>query len=501
VLVAVEPGAPELLQTLLQGLVDAFPGEYNWTTANSTDPAGTVVAGFNPDRPLGYWVYAAVAPFSTLTDGVTLAELMGASGPLAGRPFLVSSEVAAVLQAVWGALPPGAQVTEELTLIDDAWALRPAFSIVPFEALEPRWKALRVDGLSPLDRPLDLTTYPLAFAVGLRGPIDSVERIWSALEVLNTVVLPITNRDESRMTVVAMTGVTALTRATAYQMEIQGLTYPGEEVAAVLQSADLAHISNEVSFSANCPYPNPSRQESNLLFCSDDRYLALLDYIGVDVVELTGNHVNDWGTIPFSRTLGFYRERGWNTFGGGANALEASLPFTVTHNGNRIGFVGCNPVGPQNAWATNDLPGAAYCTIESLTEAVAALAQQVDVVVVGLQYWEYYSYTATPLQVRDFAKVADAGAHIVSGSQGHHAQGFAFPAGRFVHYGLGNLFFDQMDQLGTRQTFVDRHVIYAGRHISTELWTGLMENYARPRLMDESERVDLLQTVFSASGW
>ena len=96
---------------------------------------------------------------------------------------------------------------------------------------------------------------------------------------------------------------------------------------------------------------------------------------------------------------------------------------------------------------------------------------------------------------------ATAGAAAVSGSQGHHAQGFAFQDGAFIHYGLGNLFFDQMWSLETRQEFLDRHVFYDGRHISTEVLTAILEDYARPRPMSEAERAALLQAAFAASGW
>ena len=58
-----------------------------------------------------------------------------------------------------------------------------------------------------------------------------------------------------------------------------------------------------------------------------------------------------------------------------------------------------------------------------------------------------------------------------------------------------------MDMMGTRQTFVDTYVLVDGRLLSVELWTGLIENYARPRQMTPAERAQLLQTVFQASGW
>lgn len=498
---AVEPVTLPILADAFRQLIDSRPAEFAWAEVGAAD----VTAGFDPTLPLGHWVFAAVAPFYTIPDEVEYADIVSAwngaaKGPFAGRPFLFGQETADALESQFGHRPIGAQLVDSAELLDAAWAARPAWAIVPFEALEPRWKVLRVDGLSPLDKRLDPAVYPLALPVGLCGRADKVEEVWIAL---GGPAASVTNRDESLMTVLAMTGVTALARATAYAMEISGITYPGEEVARVLQSADIVHVSNEVSFASDCPYPDPARQEGPIRFCSDDRYIELLEFIGANVIELTGNHNNDWGTAAFDHTLAMYQQRGWGTFGGGANALEASQPLTVTHNGNTIGLMGCNPVGPRFAWATVDSPGAAYCTMQSLAASVTELAAQVDVVAVGIQYREHYTYAATSQQRTDFLALSAAGADIVSGSQGHHAQGFAFPAagGSIVHFGLGNLFFDQMDKLGTRQTFIDRHVIYAGRLIATDLWTGLIENWARPRAMTPIERADLLRSVFAASDW
>ncbi|MDP3184887.1 MAG: CapA family protein, partial [Anaerolineales bacterium] len=91
----------------------------------------------------------------------------------------------------------------------------------------------------------------------------------------------------------------------------------------------------------------------------------------------------------------------------------------------------------------------------------------------------------------------------VNGSQAHLPQAMEFYDGAFIHYGLGNLFFDQMDipVAGTRREFIDRQIFYAGKYISTELLTAMLEDYARPRPMTASERTQFLQDIFSASGW
>jgi poly-gamma-glutamate synthesis protein (capsule biosynthesis protein) len=116
-----------------------------------------------------------------------------------------------------------------------------------------------------------------------------------------------------------------------------------------------------------------------------------------------------------------------------------------------------------------------------------------------------------PWQLNDFRKAADAGAVIVSGSQAHAPLEMEFYKGAFIHYGLGNLFFGQMGnqppnpgmtpQIAQRYEFIDRHVIYDGRYISTELLTAMLEDYARPRPMTPDERAAFLSAYFGYSGW
>jgi poly-gamma-glutamate synthesis protein (capsule biosynthesis protein) len=258
-------------------------------------------------------------------------------------------------------------------------------------------------------------------------------------------------------------------------------------------------VSNEVSFDPECGAPNPVQE--GLLFCSDPRYIELLEDVGVDIVEMTGNHIADAGAEHIEPTLDMYVERGWVYFGGGRNLEDARKPAMIEHNGNRLAFLGCNPVGPAYVWADAERAGAAPCDYELLYSQIAELRSQGILPIVTLQYWELDRYDPTPQQVEDFQALIDAGAAIVSGSQAHHVQGFGFRGDGFIHYGVGNLFFDQMQMLGYMQEFIDRHVFYDGRHISTELLTAMLEDWSRPRPMTDQERQDLLRTVFAVSTW
>jgi poly-gamma-glutamate synthesis protein (capsule biosynthesis protein) len=117
------------------------------------------------------------------------------------------------------------------------------------------------------------------------------------------------------------------------------------------------------------------------------------------------------------------------------------------------------------------------------------------------QYQEYYQPNPTYEETEDFRRMAEAGALIVSGSQAHEPASMQILNGAFIHYGLGNLFFDQMFSLPTRELFIDRHVFYNGKYIDTELLTYINEDFAQPRQMTEQERTQFLEKIFKVAGW
>jgi hypothetical protein len=478
--VAISPAVPARLAEEVRGIIanDSRFAETTWEVGKQVN----LIVVPDGELPLAQWVYALVGSFDTVRDGVTQAELAG----LGLRGDEATTAVFTPLS-----LSPTTQLAAYL------WAEPESLGIIPFDELTPNLKVLAVDGANPLYPNLP-ASYPLIRSFGLLGDATAATALQTAWGQAGA---PTSNRQENRLTRVAVTGVTALVRATAAQMESNGILWPGEEVAPVLQTADIAHISNEVSFVADCPYPDA--YSSSLVFCSADKYLQLLTHLGTDVVELTGNHVNDYGAAQFARTIDLYEAGGMKFFGGGRTLEEANQPALFEHNGNKIAFVGCNPAGPPGAWATATTAGSTPCgDYSQLKGQIGALRQEGYNVIATLQYPEHYDYAPMAQQKLDFGALAEAGATAVSGSQAHHAAGFGLPEnGGFIHYGPGNLFFDQMDMMGTRQTVVANYVFYEGRLLGVDLWTGLIEGYARPRLMTAEERALFLQTLFAASDW
>ena len=440
------------------------------------------------------WIYALAAPFPTLQDGIAANELILAwsgAGGFSEKIFTSNSSIEAMIEVLGPASETNVVGVSMETLVDVAWSDRPSYAIVPFDELQPRWKVIELDGSSPIRHTFIADDYLLRVRFGLTGSSEAVAQF------MRLVDWPVTNRDSSRLTVLAMTGVTALTRGTAARMEIHGVDYPGLLIGDWLREADLTHVSNEVSFDDSCPAPDIN--SANMRFCSAPGNLALLEDVGVDLVELTGNHVADRGEDPLLYTLDLYEARGWQTFGGGRNLDDALGAVTVEHNGNAIAFLGCNAAGPVYAWATEDSAGAAPCDTETLYAEIDRLRSDGYLVVFTFQWFE--GAALLPAQREAFREAIDAGANIVSGSQAHQPLGFELYANGFIHYGLGNLFFDQMQSLALRQEFIDLHVFYDGRHISTELLTALLEDYAQPRPMTEEERLALLADMFANSNW
>ena len=500
------PGVPAVVRHAVTRSVAASP---ELVLARSRDEAQIRVAprpGRGRARPLARVVFAPVVPFPTVADDVPWTAIRrfwrGDGRGLAGLtddgsvPTLyLTAATRAALESRLGrpARTAAIRMVAADRLVDAVWAARPAaWSIVPFDGLRPRWKALSVDGRSVLDRSLRLTRYPLVVSVGAEGPAAQVAALRRA--VAGGGVL--TNRDTARMTTLMMTGVTALSRTIAARMEARGVTYPAAEIRDVLRNNDLLHISNEVSFTDECPGPQPGTR-----FCSDPSYIDLLRDVGTDIVELSGNHNLDWGPEAARRTLRMYKARGWRWFAGGIDHVQAHRPLTITRNGNRLAFLGCNPVGASYAWADAGHPGSATCDLPAMERQIRDLRARGYLPITTFQHWETYQYSPTAGQVEDFGAMSRAGAAIVSGSQAHHPQGFSFDGGGFVHYGLGNLFFDQMQTLGTRQEIVDQHVFYKGKHLLTRLFTFLLMDYSQPRPMTPAERRQLLTSVFGASRW
>ena len=466
----------------------------------SDKDAGSCLVETGNQNQVGTWVYALAAPFNTLTDNVDKDVFLGKwkdhAAAFPAQVILLDQESLAFISSALGEPDPlSIKLVDSSQILQGSWKNQNTWAIVPFDSLQPEWKVISISGFSPIHKEFDSNNYVLSIPFSLRCE-NSPEIMAKARDT------QITNRDSNFMTTIVMTGVTAMVRGTAYAMETKGITYPAKDIRDILRDADFTHISNEIPYWPKCPPPFLNPGEPKLEFCSAPKYNQLLEDVGADIIELSGDHFNDWGPAATNYTIDLYKQLGWKYYGGGYNLEDGRKPLLIEHNGNKIAFLGCNAKPPGYGTASPTRPGAVHCNFDDMDARIKSVKEQGYIPIVTFQHLEYYAYSINPFLQKDFRNVADAGAAIVSGSQAHQPQGIEFYNGSFLHYGLGNLFFDQYKEgFPTRQAFIDRYVFYKGKYISTELITIMFTDLAHTRLMTNDERQDLLHTIFKVSIW
>ncbi len=306
-----------------------------------------------------------------------------------------------------------------------------------------------------------------------------------------------------------MTGVTAISRNLASKIEKSGdSAYPAEKIGAFLSKADITHTSNEVSFVPGC---TPT---ATMSFCANPKYIETMKKSGIDIVELTGNHNNDYGSQYNYSSIETYESLGWKYFGGGKNKEDSSKILYVEQDGTKIAFIGYNYYDTMlgtGALAGDSRAGANSYSESKMEKDIKEAKENANVVIVDFQFQECYSYPASdvifpicyePLSNPDqkgvFTLAIDYGADIVVGTQAHQPQTFEKYKEGYIFYGLGNLYFDQTLWIGTRQGLILTHYFINGKHVQTRLDTTIYDLDMKPYVTYDDARELLLRLLSEA---
>lgn len=490
---------PALPEELTNGYLVTIMGEYA-----GEKEVSQMILGFEPEFLMSELVFALVAPFKTVTDSVSFNDFDSFwknGGNFPANELILSVESKTALESVLGPAGGGIRTLKEEDITNFLNMNNGVWAVVPFTEISSTNKVIAIDGVSPLQKSFNPSIYSLIVPIGL-SKLEGASTAQADLEEIIRefqAALPKSNRDPEKLTTIVLTGVTALARATAKEMELNGVLSPAVSVGELMREADIAHVSNEVPFAEDCPPPQWV-QEKGLVFCSDVKYIDLMREIGTDVVELTGDHFADWGPEAMYLTLEMYRNEGWEYYGGGWDIDEAKEPLRIEHNGNKIAFLGCNAKAPGYATASATVPGALHCDMDDMASRVLELKAEGYMVIVTFQHQEIYRWDPTEQMISDSRRIADAGATIVSGSQAHQPHIYEFYGDTFIHYGLGNLFFDQLGWFDdSNKAFLDRHVFYDGKYLGVELITAQFFNWSTPTLMTPEARAEMLGRLFEYS--
>ncbi|MBQ3261087.1 CapA family protein [Candidatus Saccharibacteria bacterium] len=322
----------------------------------------------------------------------------------------------------------------------------------------------------------------------LEVSIDSEEDVGKVENILRP--LEIEKWTKNDVLSFTQTGVTAMSRNMNVAVREVG---DGKEfsrnIRDYLGKSDLTHTSNESSF---------SDWASGTNICSDWRFVDTILDIGLDIVELTGNHNQDCGDQAALDTIAKYEELGIKTVGGGRNAEEAAKPLEIDEKGSEILMLAYNQ---STGGATYDgTPGANQYYEEDARARIAEAKAQGKLVIVDVQYYECSMYvsevedttcdaanSSAGDQVGMFRGLIDMGADIVVGTSAHQTQTFEKYGKGYIYYGLGNLFFDQAWWPGTTRSLGLTHYIKNGKLLQTRRFGTVYDFSYAPRLMSDEE--------------
>ena len=370
--------------------------------------------------------------------------------------------------------------------------------LISINQLTPQQKLLSLDGHYFFD---DFKQGALYHILQFNGP-DPTEAI--NLITPHLPEFPTTNNTLS----LNQTGVTALARRMLTKLnQVDDATYFSQHVADFLKSTDLTHLSNEVSFADNC-----TTNGASTTLCADPRMLEVIKAVGADIIELTGNHNNDYGAEANIATIAEYEQLGIKTFGGGKDEASATKPLQLDQKSAKITLLGYNQSTSTKAngqGADGEHPGANIYSDAKLQQDIADAKARGDFIIVDVQYFECYSYPDYGAEMPEcdapisgqqdfFRSLIEAGADMVIGTQAHQPQTFELYNGKPIYYGLGNLFFDQTYWPGTTRSLILTHYFINGKYVQTRITPTIYDDNYQPRLMDAGSATQFIDRLNQA---
>ena len=304
------------------------------------------------------------------------------------------------------------------------------------------------------------------------------------------------------------TGTTAIGRRLFYRIKDTGDGAQfAENIKDFLSKTDLTHISNEVSFADDCD------SGLTMIFCTSYLAFDTISAIGTDVIELSGNHNNDWGAAANLATIDFYHDKGIKTFGGGKNEAEAAIPLEFSEKGTNLTWLAINnsTSSKENGQgASANHPGANIYDEATTRSQIAGAKAKENYVIVDVQYSECYCYPDYGVeypacdgpisgQTEFFRSLIDMGADMVVGTSAHQPQTYELYHDKPIYYGLGNLFFDQAMWPDTSKGYILTHYFKDGKLIQTRISPTIYDTSYKTALMDNTSAEAFLARLLAAS--
>ncbi|HSM55890.1 MAG TPA: CapA family protein [Candidatus Sulfomarinibacteraceae bacterium] len=307
-------------------------------------------------------------------------------------------------------------------------------TVVPWTEIEPRQRALYVDGWHVTD-----PQYPLQQQYALLAAPGYEPEAAALAEHLKQ------HNPFNREVQLAAVGDVMLDRDLGTAIAAGDLAFPFAHVKSIFLESDLALANLE------CALGDVGEAvDKSYTFRAPPSAARSLAAAGFDIVSLANNHAMDYGPAALLQGIDLLRGSGIAVVGAGADARAARAPAFVTNKDLTIAFLGYAnvpvegrpPYFDTRSWTAGaNSPGLAWADSESIENDVNAARARAEHVVVLLHSGYEYVPGPSPEQRAAARAAIDAGAALVIGHHAHILQGVEFYGDGVIVYGLGNFAF------------------------------------------------------------
>lgn len=439
----------------------------------------------NGDPTFVWTVVTAEDPAAAVTDGTAHVALQPGGAGLIVRDEPLALAVPFTTTWAW------VNALEAETILAEGHRLAQP---LPWSAMTSDLKALRVDGLHPHDE-----GYPHRAQWSLAA-IPGADA--AAAELAPHLTAALTPPAAIHL---AAVGDIMLDRALGQAITQGSVDYPFAEVADVLQAADYTTGNFESSLG---DVGEPA--EKHYRFQSPPVAAESVARAGIDLVSLANNHALDFGPEALLQGIDLFQAQGVAVVGAGADDAAAYAPhiatigdFTVAHFGYvHVPIEALSNFDTASWTAAAGTPGLAWADPERVRSDVAAVRDEVDLVVVQLHSgFEYIEEPSQPQVAAAYAAV-EAGADLVIGHHAHILQGVQRYQDGVIVYGLGNFAFNIE---GPPETAVLNVWLDVNGVRQVEILPAFVQEWGQPRMAEAwetapiLERVNFLTTILNAS--
>lgn len=170
-----------------------------------------------------------------------------------------------------------------------------------------------------------------------------------------------------------------------------------------------------------------------------DTLESTLGQLSINLVTLANNHIMDYGSIGFTKTINELNRLNIAFVGGGINSFQASKPYSFEVEDIKIAIL--NFCESEWSVAKMDFPGSNPLDIIDNIKQIKSAKETHDKVLVIIHGGHEYFPLPSPRMVKQYRFYAENGADIIIGHHTHCFSGYEIYNDVPIFYSLGNFLF------------------------------------------------------------